>query len=129
MNRLEDSFYLWKSIVANRLLANVNVVLFLNKCDLLQRKLAAGTRIRQYMLSYGDRPNDYEAVSKCAWRLFREGCVGSLVRTDFRNKFSAVHQTYSPNKDRELFSTYASGCGMNHHSPCCRRAPQSTSRL
>ena len=36
MNRLEDSLVLWKSVVSNKLLANVNIVLFLNKCDLLQ---------------------------------------------------------------------------------------------
>lgn len=36
VNRLEDSLLLWRSIVANKLLANVNIILFLNKCDLLQ---------------------------------------------------------------------------------------------
>jgi hypothetical protein len=36
VNRLEDSLLLWKSVVANKLLASVNIVLFLNKCDLLQ---------------------------------------------------------------------------------------------
>lgn len=36
VNRLEDSLLLWKAVTSNKLLANVNVVLFLNKCDLLQ---------------------------------------------------------------------------------------------
>ena len=36
VNRLEDSLLLWKSIVSNKLLSNVNIVLFLNKVDLLQ---------------------------------------------------------------------------------------------
>lgn len=36
VNRLEDSLLLWTSVVSNKLLANVNIVLFLNKCDLLQ---------------------------------------------------------------------------------------------
>lgn len=82
MNRLEDSFYLWKSIVSNKLLANVNIILFLNKCDLLQRKLAAGARMNQYMISYGDRPNDYESVSKCTCFFFRCvicSCVGLMT--------------------------------------------------
>jgi guanine nucleotide-binding protein subunit alpha len=35
VNRLEDSLLLWKSLVSNKLLASVNIVLFLNKCDLL----------------------------------------------------------------------------------------------
>lgn len=36
MNRVEDSLLLWRSIVANKLLSRVNIILFLNKCDLLQ---------------------------------------------------------------------------------------------
>ena len=36
VNRLQDSLLLWKSIVSNKLLSDVNIILFLNKCDLLQ---------------------------------------------------------------------------------------------
>lgn len=83
---MEDSLLLWKAVTSNKLLANVNVVLFLNKCDLLQvgstasdfrvslktrnfsqAKLDAGVRLNQHMVSYGDRPNDYDSVSKCAF--------------------------------------------------------------
>ncbi|KDR85504.1 hypothetical protein GALMADRAFT_234415 [Galerina marginata CBS 339.88] len=86
VNRLEDSLLLWKSVVSNKLLANVNIVLFLNKCDLLQAKLDAGVRLNHHMISYGDRPNDYDSVSKY-----------------FRNKFGVIHQSYTPNKERELY--------------------------
>lgn len=86
VNRLEDSLLLWKSVVSNKLLANVNIVLFLNKCDLLQAKLEAGVRLNHHMISYGDRPNDYDSVSKY-----------------FRNKFGVIHQSYTPNKERELY--------------------------
>lgn len=86
VNRLEDSLILWKAVVSNKLLANVNIVLFLNKCDLLQAKLAAGVRLNRHMVSYGDRPNDYDSVSKY-----------------FRHKFGALHQSYTPNKERELY--------------------------
>jgi len=86
VNRLEDSLLLWKSIVSNKLLCNVNIILFLNKCDLLQvcsglntqpsvdvmltfsqAKLDAGVRLNQHMVSYGDRPNDYDSISNCAF--------------------------------------------------------------
>ncbi|KAF8520549.1 guanine nucleotide binding protein, alpha subunit [Gautieria morchelliformis] len=86
VNRVEDSLLLWRSVVANKLLSNVNIILFLNKCDLLKAKLEAGVRLNQYMTSYGDRPNDHEAVSKY-----------------FRNKFLALNQSYSPNPDREVY--------------------------
>jgi hypothetical protein len=36
VNRLEDCLLLWKAMASNKLLASVNIVLFLNKCDLLQ---------------------------------------------------------------------------------------------
>jgi hypothetical protein len=43
VNRLEDSLLLWRSLVQNKLLAHVNIVLFLNKCDLLQVKCYSQT--------------------------------------------------------------------------------------
>lgn len=33
--------------------------------SITQDKLEAGVRLSHYMHSYGDRPNDYESVSKC----------------------------------------------------------------
>lgn len=66
VNRLEDSVLLWKSICSNKLLASTNVVLFLNKTDILRAKLQSGIRFADHLVSYGDRPNDYENTSKCA---------------------------------------------------------------
>jgi len=80
VNRLEDSVLLWKSICSNKLLANVDLVLFLNKCDILEAKLKAGVRLAKYVRSYGDRVNDLDTVSKY-----------------LRSKFSAIHREYSPN--------------------------------
>ena len=58
-------------------------MLFLNKCDLLRSecnllrlgslahlyrlaKLAAGAKFSHSVVSYGDRPNDYESITTCA---------------------------------------------------------------
>ncbi|KAG1900334.1 guanine nucleotide binding protein, alpha subunit [Suillus fuscotomentosus] len=79
VNRLEDSVLLWKAVCSNKLLANVDIVLFLNKCDILDAKLTSGIRLSKYVRSYGDRPNDMETASKY-----------------FRSKFSAIHREYSP---------------------------------
>ncbi len=65
VNRLEDSFMLWKAVIESKLLAHVNIILFLNKCDLLKKKLGSGVRLNHYMPSY-NRPNDYETVRQCA---------------------------------------------------------------
>lgn len=40
----EDSVLLWKAVCSNKLLANVDLVLFLNKCDILDAKLRSGIR-------------------------------------------------------------------------------------
>ncbi|KAF8136929.1 guanine nucleotide binding protein, alpha subunit [Boletus edulis] len=63
VNRLADSFLLWKSIVSNPLLKKTDLVLFLNKCDILRTKLESGIRLGDYITSYGDRPNDFESAS------------------------------------------------------------------
>ncbi|TRM60373.1 guanine nucleotide binding protein, alpha subunit [Schizophyllum amplum] len=79
VNRLEDSVLLWKAVCSNKLLANVDVVLFLNKCDILEAKLNSGIRFSKYVRSYSDRENTLEDVSKY-----------------LRSKFSAIHREYSP---------------------------------
>ncbi|TDL24443.1 G-alpha-domain-containing protein [Rickenella mellea] len=80
VNRLEDSVLLWKMICSNKMLAKVDLVLFLNKCDILDRKLKSGIRLAKYVRSFQERPNDAETVQKY-----------------FRAKFSAIQREYSPN--------------------------------
>lgn len=65
MTLQEDSVLLWKMICSNKMLANVELVLFLNKCDILDRKLKSGIRLAKYVRSFQDRPNDSETVQKC----------------------------------------------------------------
>ncbi|KAF8629170.1 hypothetical protein AX17_005755 [Amanita inopinata Kibby_2008] len=79
VNRLEDSILLWKSVVSNPLLKRTEVVLFLNKIDILKAKLAAGVSFGHYVISYGDRPNDFEHASAY-----------------LKKKFAALHRQYSP---------------------------------
>ncbi len=52
VNRLEDSFLLWKAVCENKLLANTMLILFLNKCDLLEKKLNAGVKFKHYVPSF-----------------------------------------------------------------------------
>ncbi|KAJ7078142.1 guanine nucleotide binding protein, alpha subunit [Mycena belliarum] len=64
INRLADSFELWTTIVSNKLLAKTNLILFLNKVDIMLAKLAAGIRLAEYLPAYGLRPNDFDSASK-----------------------------------------------------------------
>jgi guanine nucleotide-binding protein subunit alpha len=76
VGRLEDSYMLWKSICSNRLLFATNLVLFLNKCDILKSKLDAGAQFADYIPSYGDRPNDFDSVTTCeALRVLVYSCT------------------------------------------------------
>ncbi|KAI5119021.1 hypothetical protein M0805_001880 [Coniferiporia weirii] len=79
VNRLEDSFLLWKAVCSSRLLANTQLVLFLNKCDLLDKKLRAGVQVCEYVPSFGDRSNTL-------------GTVAKYLRTKFRD----ISKQYSP---------------------------------
>ncbi|KAJ7224737.1 guanine nucleotide binding protein, alpha subunit [Mycena haematopus] len=64
VNRLGDSVDLWTSITSNKLLQKTNIIIFLNKVDLLQAKLVSGIRFADYFPTYGLRPNDYDSVSR-----------------------------------------------------------------
>ncbi|CAG7854788.1 SubName: Full=Related to guanine nucleotide-binding protein alpha-4 subunit {ECO:0000313/EMBL:CCA73217.1} [Serendipita indica DSM 11827] len=77
----EDSLLLWKSVVSNRLLADVDFILFLNKVDILSAKLRSGVKVQKYVRSYRDRPNTAEAAAKY-----------------FKEKFHAILREYSPKK-------------------------------
>jgi len=77
VNRLEDSYLLWRSVCANKMLARTQLILFLNKCDLLQAKLSRGIRIRDSVPSFGDRKNDLSTATKYFQQHFRDIAKGS----------------------------------------------------
>ncbi|KAJ7603850.1 G-protein alpha subunit-domain-containing protein, partial [Roridomyces roridus] len=79
INRLEDSFILWKDVVSSSVFERTNIILVLNKVDLMKRKLENGVRFADYVISYGDRPNDFESTS-----------------TYLRKHFASIHKQYSP---------------------------------
>ncbi|KAH9924391.1 guanine nucleotide binding protein, alpha subunit [Fomitopsis serialis] len=81
VNRLQDSLLIWKAVCSSPLLAKVQLILFLNKCDLLEKKLQRGVQISQYVTSYGNRPNEAKAVAKY-----------------FRQQFKDVFLKHSPEK-------------------------------
>ncbi|KAI0633636.1 G-alpha-domain-containing protein [Trametes polyzona] len=80
VNRLQDSLLLWKAVCSTKLLAPVQFILFLNKCDLLQKKLDRGVRVVDFVPTYGARPNDFENVSRY-----------------FRSQFKDISARHSPN--------------------------------
>lgn len=60
----EDSLLLWKMVNASKLLSKTELVLFLNKCDILSAKLKAGTQFKDYVPVY-DGANEMGGVTRC----------------------------------------------------------------
>ncbi|CCM04111.1 uncharacterized protein FIBRA_06271 [Fibroporia radiculosa] len=72
VNRLEDSYMLWRLVCSSKLLAKTQIILFLNKCDLLDQKLKSGIFVKDHVRSYGDRSNDAVTASKYFSSHFKE---------------------------------------------------------
>ena len=79
VNRLEDTYMLWQTLCSLQMLSKTQIILFLNKCDLLEQKLRAGVRVRTHVPSFGNRSNDVDTVKKCHERFssFSVACLGS----------------------------------------------------
>ncbi|KAJ3981174.1 G-protein alpha subunit-domain-containing protein [Lentinula detonsa] len=85
VNRLADSMKLWRMICTNKLLASVDLILLLNKIDVLDAQLKAGVHFSKYVTSFRDKPNETEAVSKY-----------------LLDMFTALHKQHSPSKKRKM---------------------------
>jgi guanine nucleotide-binding protein subunit alpha len=72
VNRLEDSYLLWRAVCSSKLLAKTQIILFLNKCDLLQEKLKRGILVKHHIRSYGNGSNDAVSVTKYFQQHFKE---------------------------------------------------------
>ncbi|KAF7981958.1 hypothetical protein HWV62_30757 [Athelia sp. TMB] len=78
VNRVRDSLLLWAGICASELLKDVQFVLFLNKCDILSRKLKERTadgarahRVKDYFPAFGDAKQETKAVGEFFRREFK----------------------------------------------------------
>lgn len=89
VNRLWDSFLLWKSLCIHKSLKKAGFVLLLNKYDLLDAKLQSGIKFRDYVTSYKDRPNKTESVLQ-----YLKGKFTAIYQQDPQNKLSLhIHVT------------------------------------
>lgn len=82
---------LWKKVCASPLLAHANIILFLNKMDILESTLKSGVRVQTYVPSYGSNANDLEHVVKCTSITSLGPPFVITPVTDFREKFRAYH--------------------------------------
>ena len=57
---------LWRTICENPLLKNTDLILFLNKCDVMKEKLRV-VPFSQHVVSYKGRDDDFEGCANCMW--------------------------------------------------------------
>ncbi|TFK25565.1 G-alpha-domain-containing protein [Coprinopsis marcescibilis] len=96
ITRLEDTFMLWKTICSNKLLAQVQIILFMNKTDILRRKLESGIQVKNYIPEFRDKNNDYETVSSWFKKLFKRlYFANSGAGREFIAHFTSVVDTES----------------------------------
>ncbi|KAL0568037.1 hypothetical protein V5O48_013958 [Marasmius crinis-equi] len=73
VNRLQDTISIWRAVCASKLLVSTTLVCFMNKCDLLRKKLKSGTKFRDYVPAYGDdTANDTASVVRYMKDRFKE---------------------------------------------------------
>ncbi|KAG9310868.1 guanine nucleotide binding protein, alpha subunit [Chiua virens] len=70
--RLEDALIHWKAICSSILLSQTNLVLLLHNIDVLAHKIAAGVMVKDYIVSYGDRPNNIQSVLQYLRKAFND---------------------------------------------------------
>ncbi|KAI0085497.1 guanine nucleotide binding protein, alpha subunit [Irpex rosettiformis] len=96
VNRLEDSYQLWRMICSCKLLSKAQIILFLNKCDLLDKKLKSGIRVKDYVPSFGDRKNDLPTVAQYFAQHFKEiARQNSVPARPFRVHLTSVVDTHA----------------------------------
>lgn len=104
VNRLEDTYMLWQTLCSLQMLAKTQIILFLNKCDLLEQKLRSGVQVRTHVPSFGDRSNDVDTVKKCERSsiLFPDAVpeLTNFVFTDFQSHFKEIAKQHSPEPRR-----------------------------
>jgi len=102
INRLEDAYMFWTLICKSRLISKVQLILVLSGCDDLRIKLERGIRLKRYITSYGDRPNNLTSVVK-----YLRGCFLSISRknpvsSDSEPRDVYVHSTASAGPDKHV---------------------------
>ncbi|KAJ7678734.1 guanine nucleotide binding protein, alpha subunit [Mycena rosella] len=88
-NRIHDSLQLLTSICTNKLLKNAQLVLLLNKTDILRKKLEAGVQVCQYITSYGNRPNNFSTAAE----YFRSHFLAAHKKKDIFQRRLYAHFT------------------------------------
>jgi len=88
-NRMRESLHLFETVLDYVYFQNTNVILFLNKKDVLEEKLAAGKKISQYFEEFPGPDGNYDA----AIEFFKEQFLAKNEDADDGDRQIFVHET------------------------------------
>jgi len=88
-NRMRESLHLFETVLDYVYFQNTNVILFLNKKDVLEEKLAAGKKISQYFEEFPGPDGDYDA----AIEFFKTEFLAKNDDADDGDRQIFVHET------------------------------------
>ena len=136
-----DSLKLWKTICSSKLLENATFILFMNKSDILEKKLKAGVhfatrfpmtegelgaldlgiRFVDYVEQYREQPNDFDHVSNCQFAVCLWTFLGAelVALADIRKILLAIHKECSPKKRPIHAHTTCATVRSFHHPLFC----------
>jgi guanine nucleotide-binding protein alpha-1 subunit len=116
---------LWKTISSNKLLARVQIVsltyettagsrilmplkiLFMNKTDLLRRKLDSGVQVRDHIPEFRDKANDYDTVTACEKISLSSSVCFLTICSGFKKLFKRLYYA-NTTPNREFFAHFTS---------------------
>jgi guanine nucleotide-binding protein alpha-1 subunit len=85
------------------LIKRLHIIVFLNKCDLLDKKLKSGVAVNKYIPRYGDRENSMPVFGRCTsclvvYLLPLPSDMEFSIPADLRDKFKDYMNEYSPER-------------------------------
>ncbi|XP_026847549.1 guanine nucleotide-binding protein G(f) subunit alpha isoform X1 [Drosophila persimilis] len=87
-NRLEEALKLFRRVWQNRFLASAGLIVFINKYDIMERKIRAGKHIVDYFPEYEEfckRPQQDNCFDECDWtKMFIKQKLVDITQEPFK---------------------------------------------
>ncbi|XP_022215305.2 guanine nucleotide-binding protein G(f) subunit alpha [Drosophila obscura] len=87
-NRLEEALKLFRRVWQNRFLASAGLIVFINKYDIMERKIRAGKHIVDYFPEYDEfckRPQQDNCFDECDWtKMFIKQKLVDITQEPFK---------------------------------------------
>ncbi|XP_030385989.1 guanine nucleotide-binding protein G(f) subunit alpha [Scaptodrosophila lebanonensis] len=98
-NRLQEALKLFRAVWQNRFLSSAGLIVFLNKYDIMERKIRAGKHIVDYFPEFEDfckRPQQDNCFDECDWtKMFIKQKLIDITQEPFKRTSRHRHVDYT----------------------------------